>query len=344
VIDASIKMALKLFDAKRMFQAVLDANPQYICWKDRSSTFMGCNRNHAALFGLPDTESIIGKTDWGLHSGEEAIRGFIKDDVEVMESGIARYNIKEKAYYPDGSERLLETNKVPLRDARGDVNGIMIAYSDVTERVKGDERVRALIEEKDLILRELRHRTKNDLAMIAALLSLQASKVASEEARSVLEETGDGIRSMGLLYDKMAEIQGLHEVSVRIYLSDFASGAMGKLPRSGSLRIEVEAEDFRIPTKVLRPLGVMLNEMITNALKYAFVGRDAGRIIIAASAREGLARFSVRDDGVGLPVSVDFDSSTSFGFTLIRTLAAQLEGRASVERGAGMTISVEFPL
>jgi two-component sensor histidine kinase len=202
---------------------------------------------------------------------------------------------------------------------------------------------RAALEEKDLLLRETRHRVKNDLAMIGSLLSLQAAKVASEEARIVLAEAGEGIHDMGLLYDKMAEAQGAREVPALLYLNDFAARARTRGKRRGAVRIEVAAEDFGIPATLLRPLGVMLNEMITNAQKYAFEGREEGRIAIAASCRDGLARLTVADDGVGLPASVDFESSTSFGFTLLRTLAAQVEGRVRVGREGGTTFALEFP-
>jgi len=342
-VDASIKMALKLFDAKCMFQAVLDANPQYICWKDRRSVLMGCNKNHAALFGLPDTESIIGKTDWDLHSGEEEIRGFIKDDVEVMESGIPRYNIQEKAFYPDGRERLLETNKVPLRDARGEVRGIMIAYSDVTGRKQDEEKIRDLLEDKEQILREVQHRMKNDLVTIGALLSLRASKAASIEAEKALRGAAGDIQSMAILYEKLSGVQGIRELPIRSYLSDFITLALGKYPRRDAVRIDLEAEDFSIPTKVLRPLGMIINELLANAMKHAFEGREKGGIMVSALARGKVARISVSDDGVGIPGSIDFDSSPGFGLLLVRAMAVQLDGRISIERGAGTAIVLEFP-
>jgi PAS domain S-box-containing protein len=342
-IDASIKMALKLFDAKRMFQAVLDANPQYICWKDRRSVLMGCNKNHATLLGLPDTESIIGKTDWELHRGEEEIRGFIKDDVDVMESGIPLYNIKEKALYLDGRERLLETNKVPLRDSRGEVRGIMIAYSDITERKKDEERIHALLEEKELILHEVQHRMKNDLITIGALLSLRASKSASIEAEKALREAADSIQSMAVLYEKLSGAQGIRELPVKNYLTDFIAQARGKYIGFEAFRIELEAEDFMLPTKLLRPLGMILNELIANAMKHAFEGRQEGRIEVSAFTRGRVARISVRDDGIGLPDSIDFDDSPGFGLTLVRAMAVQLDGRVSIERGTGTAIALEFP-
>jgi PAS domain S-box-containing protein len=343
VIHASIRMAQRLFDAKRMFQAVLDANPQFICWKDRESAFMGCNKNHAALFGLPDTDSIVGKTDWDLHKGEDEIRGFIRDDAEVMESGVPRYRIEERAIYPDGSERLLETNKVPLRDSRGEVSGVMISYSDVTERAKDEERIRALLAEKELVLREVQHRMMNDLTMIGSMLSIQAGRAKGEEARAVLLEAGEGIRNMAVMYEKIASTQALGHVPMKIYLADFGSRALAKSPLRDTLELKVEAEDFSLPTKILRPLGMILNEILTNALKHAFVGRESGRIEIVATTRDGVARIELRDDGVGLPESVDLEKSSGFGLTMLPSLAAQLDGKISVSRGGGTAFVLEFP-
>jgi PAS domain S-box-containing protein len=343
VIDASIKMALKLSDAKRLFQAVLDANPQYICWKDRQSVLLGCNKNHASLFGLADTESIIGKTDWELHRGEEEIRGFLKDDAEVMESGVPRYGIHERAVYPDGSERLLETNKVPLRDARGDVRGIMIAYSDVTGRRQDEAKIRALLEEKELILRENQHRMKNDLATISALLLLRAAKATSPETQKVLKEAAAQIQGMAILYERMSEAQGARELPIRSYLADFVAQCLAKYPMRDSVRLEFVVEDFVMPTKVLRPLGMILNELLTNAMKHAFVGRERGRIEVSASSRKRIATIAVRDDGGGLPDSVSLENSPGFGLELVRAMTAQLEGKVAIERGPGTAIILEFP-
>jgi PAS domain S-box-containing protein len=343
VIDASIKMALKLFDAKHIFRAVLDANQQFICWKDRNSVFLGCNKNHAALFGLHDTRAIAGKTDWDLHRGEEEIKGFIRDDAEVMDSGTVRYRIRERALYPDGSERVLETNKVPLRDSRGEVSGIMIAYSDVSERIKDEERIRTLLEEKELIVRETQHRMKNDLTMIGSLLSLQSSRVKAEEARNALRDAAEGIRGMAVLYEKMLGLTDLREVSIKTYLGDFASRALARYPMGKSMRMDLELEDFNIPTKILRPLGMIVNEILTNAMKYAFEGRRNGTISIKASSSSGVARIVVGDDGIGLPDRIDFDSSPGFGLTMVRSLSSQLGGSISIERGAGTSFILEFP-
>jgi PAS domain S-box-containing protein len=326
-----------------MFQAVLDANPQFICWKDRQSVLMGCNKNHATLLGLPDTDSIIGKTDWELHRGEEEIRGFIRDDAEVMGSGVPRYGIRERALYPDGSERMLETNKVPLFDPRGEVYGIMIAYSDVTERIKDEERIRDLLGEKELILRETQHRMKNDLATIGALLSLQASRAKGEEAKKVLHDAGEGIQSMALLYEKISSVQNLREVPIRGYLVDFASRVLAKHPGRDSVRLDLEIEDFAVPTKVLRLLGMVLNELLTNAMRHAFAGRDEGRILVSALSLGKVARISVRDDGIGLPEAIDLDDSPGFGLTMIKAIVSQLDGRISIERGEGTSFTLEIP-
>jgi two-component sensor histidine kinase len=127
------------------------------------------------------------------------------------------------------------------------------------------------------------------------------------------------------------------------YLGELAELVVGNFPGRTAVRVEKELPDFSLASVKLQPLGVIVNEILTNAMKYAFVGRKEGRIVISASRREGRVRVSVGDDGCGLPESMDPEASPGFGLTLINSLAAQLGGEARVERGGGTRFIIEFP-
>ncbi|MGO8693487.1 MAG: PAS domain S-box protein [Rectinemataceae bacterium] len=141
------KLEEKLTTSNEMLQKILDSIPQFIAWKARDSVFLGCNKNYAEMVGLPDTRSIIGKTDWDLPWKDEETENFLKDDACVMDSDTAKHHIIESAFDAEGRQRWLATNKVPLHDVNGKVNGILVAFSDITERWQAE---RALIENEEL--------------------------------------------------------------------------------------------------------------------------------------------------------------------------------------------------
>ena len=124
----------ELQKSQTMLQLVLDTIPQFICWKDRNSRFLGCNRNYAKMIGLSDPQAIVGKTDWDLPWTKEETEFFIETDKRLMDSGQAQFNIIEPALDANGVQKWLETSKVPLHDAAGKVSGILVAFEDITER------------------------------------------------------------------------------------------------------------------------------------------------------------------------------------------------------------------
>jgi PAS domain S-box-containing protein len=452
-----------------MFQKVLDSIPQFICWKNRKSEFLGCNKNHADLFGLADTKSIIGKTDWDLHRGQGEIEHFIEDDRIVMESDRPKYHIIEKAAYPDGKLRWLDTNKIPLHDVAGEVSGILITYSDITEKKRteealsleryllqtlmdttpdhiyfkdresrfirasrsqcgmfglGDaseiigktdfdffshehaqqafddeqaiirngellrkeeretwrydpdtwvysiklplrdkegsiigtfgisrdiseiksteERIESLLKEKDLILKEVHHRIKNNMNTISSLLRIQASRLKQSEAVEALEDAASRVQSMLVLYDQLYQSSNFSGLSVKKYFPALVDQIMDNFPDSNFIATEMELEDFVLGAKTLQPLGIIINELITNIFKYAFKGRSEGHIRIKAFERDGIVTLIIQDDGNGIPEGIDFDNSKGFGLMLVGMLTRQLDGNIRIERGLGTRILLEF--
>ena len=133
-----------LHESSTMLQLVLDTIPQYICWKDRNSRFLGCNQNYAEMVGLPNPQAIVGKTDWDLPWKKEETESFLKMDQKVMAQNQPQYHIIEPALNAQGKPTWLDTSKAPLLDAAGNVTGILVAFEDVTARKKADETLRRL--------------------------------------------------------------------------------------------------------------------------------------------------------------------------------------------------------
>jgi PAS domain S-box-containing protein len=476
VLDASIKMAFKLFEANQkiqvtneMFQKVLDSIPQFICWKNRNSEFLGCNKNFATMAGLQDTQSIIGKTDWDLPWKKEETEHFIEDDGKVMSMDAPKYNIIEPASAGKGYESWLDTNKVPLHDAEGRVNGILVSFSDITEskliedslaqeqylretlmnsssdyiffkdrdcrfimaneaiaryfglddpeemigktdfdffpesyarqkyeeeqkiiktgmpitkeegqvannhppawvflekwplrdkdgniigtfgfsrditeRKQNDEKITNLLKEKETILKEVNHRIKNNMTIINSLLALQASALSESSAIKALEDAGSRVQSMMVLYEKLFQSSNFTDVSIKEYLSDLVDRIIENFPNGSSIKIEKSFEDFILDSKIVSHLGLIVNELLTNIMKYAFMARKTGRVGISAARIGGRVTLIIEDNGDGMPEGIDFKNSTGFGLMLVGMLTEQLEGTIRIERGEGTRIILEF--
>ncbi|MDA8427495.1 MAG: PAS domain S-box protein, partial [Treponema sp.] len=213
---------------------------------------------------------------------------------------------------------------------------------DITEKKRADDLVKKLLDEKELILKEVHHRIKNNMSAVQSFLALQASGEDEPAAVAALEEAAARIRSMGALYDRLYQGGDYESLSLRDYVPALAKDIVGNFPNRDSVELRIEVGDFRLGPAVLQPLGIILNELLTNAMKYAFAGRTAGSIDLSIRREGSAVRLELRDDGVGIPEGVDFGTSTGFGLTLVAALTLQLAGTIAIGRGEGTRISLSF--
>jgi len=201
----------------------------------------------------------------------------------------------------------------------------------------------ALLDEKRILMTEIHHRIKNNMNTIYGLLLLQAGTLDDRIAVTALEDASRRVQSMMLLYDKLYRSTSFTELPVVDFLSPLVDTIVDNF-RIGGMDIAVEKDigDFVLEAKTLQPLGILVNELVTNSMKYAFAGRTSGRIFVSAAQCGARVTLILADDGCGIPLSVDFEHSSGFGLELVRGLALQLGGTAVLDRAAGTKITVEF--
>ncbi len=194
------------------------------------------------------------------------------------------------------------------------------------------------------ILREVHHRVKNNMNTVIGLLTLQANTLEQDGARRVLEDASSRVQSMAILYDKLYLSSDFSTVSASQYFPELVHEILANFPNQTEVETEVRVDDFPLGEKTIQPLGIILNELLTNIMKYAFQGRERGKILVVLSRDEASIRLVVQDDGNGMPESIDFENSTGFGLMLLNTLAKHLRGSIRIERGAGTKIELTFPV
>jgi PAS domain S-box-containing protein len=221
------------------------------------------------------------------------------------------------------------------------VAGIVL---DVTDRKTAEERIKSLLAEKEIILKEVHHRIKNNMSTIMALLNLQAESVKDSTAGEALKDAGSRVQSMSLLYDRLFRSSDSNTVNVKGYFTSLAEEIIRNFPNSGSIKLETAIDDFTIKPNLSFSLGIIINELITNIMKYAFRDRPSGTISFSVSLDGSHVSMIIRDDGAGMPESVDFSGAKGFGLMLVSLMVKQITGTIRIERGSGTGIIIEFDI
>lgn len=219
--------------------------------------------------------------------------------------------------------------------------GIGTAF-DITERKLAGEQIAALLKEKELILKETHHRIKNNMGIIGSLLNLKADDVEHPGCSDVLRDAAGWARSMTVLYEKLYQAEGLPLLGMKDYLEPLIGEILEPLSAGRPVKVESDIENIPLESKTLSSLGIIINEMITNSVKYAFSDAEALHIRVKADKADGCIQITYEDNGPGFAGNRNFDQSPGFGVQLIRLLVGQLEGdiRADNENGLKYTITI----
>jgi two-component sensor histidine kinase len=185
---------------------------------------------------------------------------------------------------------------------------------------------------------------------IYSLLILHAETLHEPTAISALNDAAKRVQSMKVLYDKLYRSSNFQKLSVADYLPALVDEILSNFPNSNKVTVEKKIDDFVLDAKRLQPLGIVINELLTNIMKYAFTGRNDGLIIIEVELKPALTGngktifIAIQDNGNGMPEAINFENSTGFGLMLVNMLTQQLNGSIRIERSNGTKIMLEFEL
>ncbi len=221
---------------------------------------------------------------------------------------------------------------------------ILVTILDITGRKRVEEKIRALLSEKELLLREVHHRIKNNMGTMISLLSLQAGMLKEQDTVNALLEARGRIQSMSVLYDTLYQTENVRQMSIGHYLVPLVERIVSLFPISAAVTIEKQIENFALEVKTLLSLGIIVNELVTNAMKYAFAGRESGVITVSTSKKENRATLVIGDNGTGIPESIDIEHSAGFGLSLVGILMKQINGTVAIERSGGTRFVITFPV
>lgn len=224
------------------------------------------------------------------------------------------------------------------------LNAFMSNVQMLIDRQKNEEKIKALLAEKELLLKEVHHRIKNNMDTVAGILSLQIDTLKEPSAIAALNDAQSRVASMMILYDKLYRSDNFKELSFKEYITPLVDEIINNFPNAGIVTTEKNIDDLIINSKKMSSIGIIINEVLTNIMKYAFKGRDGGVITVTAAKNDDRAIIAIQDNGIGIPESINITNSNGFGLQLVNLMAKQLSATIKIERNNGTKFILEFNL
>ena len=216
-------------------------------------------------------------------------------------------------------------------------------YALSLQRRSAQERTQAALREKEILLREIHHRVKNNLQVISSLLNLQAGRMEDPRALEMLKESQNRVRSMAMVHEQLHRSRDLSRISFREYVRNLAATLFCSYGvHSSKVTLVIEIEETSLPIDTAIPCGLIIQELVSNALKHAFRDGRQGKVTIGLQSAGSNRRLTVQDNGIGLPAGFDLRNATSLGLHLVRILADQLEARVTCTSNGGTQFAIDF--
>ncbi|MBD0345718.1 MAG: PAS domain S-box protein [Coleofasciculus sp. Co-bin14] len=327
-------MESELQRAKEQLRAVLDAMPGFVAWINSQGEYLGVNQYMADCFNL-SSDDFVGK-ELGFLKHSPALAQFLaqfiadsaltsRHEIEAQVNGSTRnYLIAAQKYHQDSLAVLV---------------GI-----DITERKLAEAKIQTSLREKEVLLQEVHHRVKNNLQVISSLLDLQSQQIEEQAMLEVFRESQNRVKSMALVHEKLYQSKDFAKINFAEYtesLTNYLFKAYDLATSNINLELKIDEVSLNIDTAI--PCGLIINELVSNALKYAFPNNSLGTITVTlhSDKNEGFI-LTVKDNGVGLPGDWDVKSAKSLGIQLVKILTKQLKGTIELDKHIGSKFIIRF--
>lgn len=331
--------------AQAQFRSLLEAAPEAMLVADPAGRILLSNGRARQLFGYSPEEMTgadLGLLLPGWEGAEPGAPSWFRPAF-LAQAGKAW---EAAATAMDGTRFPAEISLSPIESEQGSV--VIAAIRDITARKLAEEASRKSLLEKEALLKEIHHRVKNNLQIVSSLLRLQASRIRDEKDRDMIRESEERVNSMSLIHEMLYQGKDLSRIQFGDYVGNLAAELLQTYATGpGQVRLDMRVAPVDLDINWAIPLGLIINELVSNALKYAFPGGREGTLMLGLSAQGGRLVLEVEDDGVGLPPDFADRRSGSLGLQIVDSLSRQLggEGVFGVGEGRpGTRFRLEVPL
>jgi len=322
-------------NSEKRNSAIMQAIPDLFFIIDRNGKYIDYNATEMSMLKMTP-KGLIGATVQDFFSPDDTRRIMAAIHQVLAYGGL---NVIEYLLDVPAGLRSFESRIVAL-----DGETVLFCARDITKRLSHEEALLRSLHEKEVLLKEIHHRVKNNLQVISSLVSLQVDRFVDDHDRNLMQETQHRIQSMAQLHEFLYQSDDFLSINIREYLSQIVDELTVVWSRvSDRIQIVKHIENLHVSLEIALPVGLIVNELVSNSLKYAFNGTDAGTLDFSLVLEGEVVVLRVRDDGCGLPEGFRIDEATSLGMVLIRSLTEQLAGRISVLSGKGTALQIVFP-
>ncbi len=327
----------------RTHSQILYSMAEGVAFVDAEGVIRYTNPSYEHMFGYSSGE-LIGQHVSTLNAFPPEIHSRVVNEVlTALERGQmweGEFTDRKK----DGTVIYTHARISPF-EYRGETWSVTVE-ENITERKEAERQLKTSLREKEILLKEIHHRVKNNLQVISSLLDLQSTYVESEAVQEMFQESRTRVRSMALVHEQLYQSTDLAHINFADYVHDLTGyllRAYGTSARNVTLTIDIASTTLSVETAV--PLGLIINELVSNAYKHAFPDGRSGRITIQlVQIEDHEMNLIVQDDGIGFPKDIDFRRSPSLGLTIIMTLVDQLRGQIELDRQNGARFELIIPL
>lgn len=330
-----------LVDSELKYRTLVENMSEVILYVDNNDRIIFANDNAIGMFGYSKDE-LKGQAAGEFLAADE-YRDFLKDRIKLRRHGFTdRYEVQMKKR--TGECIWVEVSSAPLKDTEGKIIGSIGIYSDITDRKKNENTIETSLKQKDMLLKEIHHRVKNNLQIISSLIKLQSAHVKDREIHSLFSESQNRIKTMALIHEKLYRSTDISVIEFYDYIKNLVSGLYSSYGMS-SERVKpiIEFRSIYLDIDTAIPCGLIINELISNCLKYAYPDLRKGVISIdLKELNESDYILIIKDDGIGIPEDIDFGTTSSLGLKLVKILSEQLGGTVELLRNNGSEFRISF--
>ena len=316
--------------ASRTDNAVLIASPD--------GTIEWVNDGFIQLMGMPKEKLLnnnLSEINVYTNINKEIREAITNKHSRIFESNVTTYNIENL---------WISSTLTPIYDEEGILKKLVVVDSDITAGKKMQKQIETSLKEKDVLLKEIHHRVKNNLQIIISLLNLQTGYIKDEVTLKAVKDGQSRVRSMALVHEKFYQSDELSEIDFAEYiekLCHFIYQSYGD--KTDRIHLQISGDKIGLDMDTAMPCGLLVNEIVSNSYKYAFPNQETGSIQIDFKKIDNKIILFIKDNGVGFPEEYDLEKGESLGMQLIQALTSQLDGELVVSRENGTSFKISFP-
>jgi PAS domain S-box-containing protein len=231
----------------------------------------------------------------------------------------------------------------PIKDNNGNVLGSIHIAHDITKRKEMEVKLEKALEEKDTLMKEIYHRTKNNLMVISSLLSLQSRYIKDKDTQSIFKESQNRAKSMAMIHEKLYRSGDLEHLNFAEYIVNLSNDLYDTYTLDKNLiKLVLDIDEVTLNVEISIPLALILNELLTNSLKHAFPDGRGGEIKVELKRYDESFKLSVSDNGITFPEDLDYRNTDTLGMLIVNSLTDQINGKLNLEKSNGTKFTVTF--